>query len=125
MTINHVNLIPSTLGSSAVGQPAIDVSVSPTSAFSKAAQAAGLVPAGTAFNPYPNDESVLLGAYLFEDVGVTACIGDSTLLSNQSTAIVPPRTTVQVLNIVYLNYAAVSSGGFFPNGLNGPITTSA
>jgi hypothetical protein len=35
------------------------------------------------------------------------------------------RTVQQVLNIVYLNPAAgVSSGGFFPNGLNGAIKTT-
>jgi hypothetical protein len=30
-----------------------------------------------------------------------------------------------VLNIVYLNRAAVGSGGFFPSGINGNIRTSA
>jgi hypothetical protein len=29
------------------------------------------------------------------------------------------------LNIVYLNKAAVTSGGFFPAGVNGNIKTSA
>jgi hypothetical protein len=35
------------------------------------------------------------------------------------------RTTGQVLNIVYLNRAAVTMGGFFPAGVNGTIRTSA
>jgi hypothetical protein len=35
------------------------------------------------------------------------------------------RTTGQVLNIVYLNRTAVNGGGFFPNGVNGPIRASA
>lgn len=35
------------------------------------------------------------------------------------------RTTGQVLNIVYLNRAAVTAGGFFPAGVNGAIKTSA
>ena len=35
------------------------------------------------------------------------------------------RTAGQVLNIVYLNRMAVTAGGFFPNGVNGPIRTSA
>jgi hypothetical protein len=35
------------------------------------------------------------------------------------------RSTGQVLNIVYLNKAAVSMGGFFPAGVNGVIKTSA
>ena len=35
------------------------------------------------------------------------------------------RSTGQVLNIVYLSKSAVSAGGFFPNGVNGTIKTSA
>ncbi|HEX8483967.1 ferritin-like domain-containing protein [Sphingomonas sp.] len=35
------------------------------------------------------------------------------------------RTAQQVLNIVYLNRAAVTLGGFFPAGVNGTIRTSA
>ncbi|MGP7796201.1 ferritin-like domain-containing protein [Sphingomonas sp. CLY1604] len=35
------------------------------------------------------------------------------------------RTAPQVLNVVYQNRAAVSSGGFFPAGVNGNIRTSA
>jgi hypothetical protein len=34
------------------------------------------------------------------------------------------RTTGQVLNIVYLNPGVVTSGGFYPAGVNGPINTS-
>ena len=35
------------------------------------------------------------------------------------------RTPGQVLNVVYLNPGAVSKGGFFPNGVNGDVTTSS
>lgn len=35
------------------------------------------------------------------------------------------RSAGQVLNIVYLNRAAVTGGGFFPNGVNGPLRMSA
>jgi hypothetical protein len=35
------------------------------------------------------------------------------------------RNAGQVLNIVYLNRLAVTAGGFFPNGVNGTIRTSA
>ena len=34
------------------------------------------------------------------------------------------RSPGQVLNIVYLNPAPVTSGGFFPTGVNGELNTS-
>lgn len=80
----HVNFLRSALGTAAVVQPQIDVGTGANSAFSKAAQAAGLVPAGTAFDPYADDISFLLGAFIFEDVGVTAYKGASPLISNKT-----------------------------------------
>src|SRR3569623_675967 len=35
------------------------------------------------------------------------------------------RSAEQVLNIAYLNHAAVAMGGFFPAGVNGTVKTSA
>jgi len=81
----HVAFLRSALGSSAVAMPSIDVGgTDPNSAFSKAAQAAGLAAAGTAFNPYANDINFLLGAFIFEDVGVTAYKGAAPLIQNKT-----------------------------------------
>lgn len=211
----RVRFLRNRLGASAIAQPAIDLGVTATSAFSRAAQAAGVVPAGTAFDVYADETSFLLGAYIFADLAVTAYKGAARLISdkdlldaaagilavrayNASTirsalyvqTIIKPaasgaldpiavteqisdardlldgrdtlnetlgrgpdadqglrasttadgeignlsplnarglaysRTPERVLNIAYLSASAVSSGGFFPSGVNGAVRTS-
>jgi hypothetical protein len=180
----HVTFLRSALGSAAVSQPAIDL----VKSFTAAAQAAGVVPAGTAFDPFASEEFFLLGAFIFEDVGVTAYKGAAPLISSKTYLdaaagilsveayhaaavrtriydlglagaadkisaaraalddgkdqgvtrngvenIVPAnadglafgRTPGEVLNIVYLTPKVATSGGFYPNGVNGVLNTSA
>ena len=83
--IKHVAFLRTTLGASAVAQPALDIGgTDPNGAFSTAARAAGLVGPGVAFDPYASDENFLLAAYIFEDVGVTAYKGASPLIQNKT-----------------------------------------
>ncbi|GAA2547161.1 ferritin-like domain-containing protein [Pseudonocardia hydrocarbonoxydans] len=183
---DHVDFLRAALGDAKVARPAIDLQ----DAFSAAAQAAGLVGPGESFDVFANENNFLLGAYVFEDVGVTAYKGASPLITNKTfleaaagilaveayhaglvrtvllakgfedaagaisdardsldgpddldqgivdadgnanivptdeNAIAFSRSAGQVLNVVYLNPASVTSGGFFPNGVNGGINTS-
>jgi hypothetical protein len=74
----HVRFIRQTISSSPlveINRPALDLQTS----FRTLGQQAGL---GPDFDPFRDEESFLLGAFIFEDVGVTAYAGGADLIAD-------------------------------------------
>ena len=76
--LGHVRFLRAVLGSAAIAEPSINLSTS----WTTLAIAAGLIAPGQTFSPFTDDVSFLLGAYVLEDVCVTALAGSARLLTN-------------------------------------------
>lgn len=75
--LEHVRFLRTTLDGKAIPRPRIDF----TAGFQALARAANL---GANFDPFADEQSFFLAAYVFEDVGVTAYKGAAPLIQNKT-----------------------------------------
>lgn len=97
--IAHVNYLRTALGNYSVQCPLVNIG----SAFSAAADAALNTTLSPAFLPYTNDLYFLTGAFIFEDLGVTAYKG--ALTSFQSSDIMLAAAGTPFAELYSLAYA--------------------
>ncbi len=120
----HVSLLRSALGSLAVSQPQLNLT---PALFDAVAGLAGIPSSARPFNPYANEISFLLGAYIFEDVGVSAYHGAAPLITGKST-ILPVATGILAVEAYHAGLVrtalavADANATYFPTGTLASLT---
>ncbi|MBB5316703.1 ferritin-like domain-containing protein [Tunturibacter empetritectus] len=111
----HVLFLQSALGAKAVSMPNIDL----YNSFNALAAAALI---GPSFNPFANDANFLIGAYIFEDVGVSAYGGAAALISDKVN-VLPAAVGIHAVEAYHAGLIRTTINGLDGGGGTGPLST--
>jgi hypothetical protein len=115
----HVAFLRSALGSVAVAQPAINLTAAN---FDTLAGLAGISSSLRPFSPYANDAFFLAGAYIFEDVGVSAYHGAAPLITNKTT-ILPAAAGIHAVEAYHAGMVRTTLNAVDAAGTFAPVGT--
>ena len=110
----HVKFLQTALGTNAVSMPNIDL----YNSFNALASGAGI---GSAFDAFANDANFLIGAYVFEDVGVSAYHGAAGLISDK-TKILPAAVGIHAVEAYHAGLIRTTIAGLDAQAGNTALT---